>query len=179
MKLLEDRRICGTNKEARDAPNIKNVKGHDGLSGSSWYRLFGYWLMHFDDVAIRVLQEDLVPIRHGPNPVIRIRNVQLFEAFLEAFNIVRPKAEVTAVQRIDGLLHAEAQVDVLGRQVELDCAISHEIYFRAVTMGCVGVAAHVLFVLDAVEVKNGAIKRREASDVFRAEVHVMEMKFHG
>jgi hypothetical protein len=46
-------------------------------------------------------------------------------------------------------------------------------------MGRIGVATHVLFVLDAIEVKDRAVKRRKATDVFRAEVHVVEMKFHG
>lgn len=135
--------------------------------------------MHFNDVAVRVLQEDLVPVRHGPNTVVRIRNLQLFQALFEAFDIVRSEAEMAAVKRVNRLVHAEAEVDVLGRQVKLNSPVSHEINFRTIAMGRIGVATHVLFILDAIEVKDRAVKRRKAADVFRAEVHVMEMKFHG
>lgn len=135
--------------------------------------------MHLNDVAVRILQEDLVPVRHCPHAVIRIGNFQIVEALLEALDVVSPEAEVPTVQGVDRLLHPEAQVDVFSGQVEFDRTISHEVHVGAVAVSGVGVAADMLLILDPVERENVAVELGEARNVFGAEVHVMEMEFHG
>jgi hypothetical protein len=63
--------------------------------------------------------------------------------------------------------------------VKLNGAVSHEVHISAVAMCGVGVAADMLLILDAVEGENISIELRQARNIFGAEVHVMEVEFHG
>jgi hypothetical protein len=137
------------------------------------------WLVNLDNIAIWILQEDLIPVSHCPHAIVCIWNLQLLEALLEALDVICPEAEMPAMQWVDRLLHSEAQVDVLGCQMEFDGTISHEIHIRAVTVGGIGIAADVFLILDPVEGKNVSVELGKTRNVFGAEIHVVEVKFHG
>ncbi len=65
--------------------------------------------MHFDDVTVRIVEEDLVPTVHGPCAIVRIRHALLVETLLESSDVVGPKGDMSALQRIDELLLAEPE----------------------------------------------------------------------
>lgn len=52
------------------------------------------WLVNLDNVAVGILQEDLVPVGHGPDPVICIWNLQFIETLFEALNVICPEAKM-------------------------------------------------------------------------------------
>jgi hypothetical protein len=81
-------------------------------------RLFLH-LMHLDDVALRVVEENLVPAVHRPGTVVRIGDAFLVEPLLEGGNIVGAEGDMAALERIDRVLLAESDGEVLLRQVEL------------------------------------------------------------
>ena len=79
--------------------------------------------MDLDDVALRIIKEDLVPAAHGPGAVVRIGNTLLAETLPKRGDIIGPESNVSALQRIDRLLRAKADEEVLLRQVELGGAV--------------------------------------------------------
>ena len=66
-------------------------------------------LMHFDDRAGRILEEDLVPALHCPCPVVGVGDLLLLEAALERFDVVGPEAEMAAVERARGMRRARSR----------------------------------------------------------------------
>src|SRR5262245_60619542 len=65
-------------------------------------------LMDLDDVALWVIEEDLIPPFHRPSAVVRVWNAFLVESLLECGNIVGPKRDMAAFQRVDSVLMAKA-----------------------------------------------------------------------
>ena len=80
--------------------------------------------MDFDDIAFRVVEEDLIPPCHGPGPIIRIRNLAFLKASLEGLDVVGAEAEMAAIERVDDVFRAEAEIDVAARKVEFDSAVA-------------------------------------------------------
>ncbi len=56
--------------------------------------LLSDWLVNLDNVAVGILQKDLVPVGHGPDPVICVWNLQFVEALFEALNVICPEAKM-------------------------------------------------------------------------------------
>src|SRR6516162_6733490 len=80
-------------------------------------------LMNLDDVALGVVEEDLMPAVHGPGAIVRVGDAFLVEPLLEGRDIVGSERNVSALQRVDGLFGAEPDGEVLLREVELRGAI--------------------------------------------------------
>src|SRR5690606_6982339 len=76
-------------------------------------------LVDLDDIAGRVIEENLLPTLHGPGAEIGIGDALLLQALLEGSNVVRAEGEVPALQRIDRLARLETDLEVLFGKVEL------------------------------------------------------------
>ena len=66
-------------------------------------------LMHLDDVAVGVVEEDLVPAGHRPAAVVGIADTLLVEPLLECRDVVGAERDVAALDRVDHLAGAEAE----------------------------------------------------------------------
>src|SRR5437763_775219 len=64
-------------------------------------------LMDLDDVAVRIVEENLLPASHRPRPVIRVGDALFLEALFQCGNVVRAESDVAAVHRIDGIAGSE------------------------------------------------------------------------
>ena len=60
-------------------------------------------LVHLDDVAFGVVEEDLRPALHGPGAVIGKRDAFLRQAPLEGVDIVGAEGDVAALDGVDRL----------------------------------------------------------------------------
>ena len=129
--------------------------------------------MYLDDVAVGIVEEYLIPTGHRPCSVIRIGDFLFFEAALEGLNVVRSKAEVAPIQRIDDVLHAEAEVDIPARQVKFDRSVSHEVDVSPVTIG--GIDA---LIVDRAKVEYRAVKLGQAGHILGTQIHVVEFHIH-
>ena len=56
-------------------------------------------LMHLDDVAVRIVEEDLVPAVHGPGAVVRIGHALFVEPLLEGGDVVGAEGDVAAFKK--------------------------------------------------------------------------------
>ena len=65
--------------------------------------------MDIDDVAVRIMEEDLIPAGHSPCTVIAIMDFLLFQSTLESLDVVHSETIVAAIERVDGLFHAEGE----------------------------------------------------------------------
>ena len=131
--------------------------------------------MHLYDVAVRVMKKDLIPARHGPGAIVGIGDLLLFQAALEGLDVVGPEAEMALVERVDEMLHAEAEIDVPAREVEFDGAIGHEVDIAAISRGITGVDT---LVVDGSQFEDGSIEFGEALHILGAQVHVVILDLH-
>src|SRR5262249_42449491 len=70
-------------------------------------------LVHFDDVAVRIVEEDLLPTLHRPGAEVGVGNAVLLEAALEGLDVVGAKGDVTTLNRVDCLAGAKAHAKIL------------------------------------------------------------------
>src|SRR5262245_18537767 len=89
-------------------------------------------LMHFDDVAIGIVEEDLLPTLHRPSAEVGVGNAVLLEAPLECLDVIGAKGDVTTLDRVDDLAGAEAHAKILLGQVQLRGAIGDECHFAGI-----------------------------------------------
>ena len=82
-------------------------------------QLLVHILMHFNDVAGRIIEEDLIPAVHRPLAIVGIGDVLLLEPLLESFNVIGAESDVAAVKRIDDLIGSEADAEVGRGQMKL------------------------------------------------------------
>src|SRR5262245_63326182 len=83
-------------------------------------------LVHLDDLAVRVVEEDLLPALHGPGAIVRERDALGLEARLEGVDVVGAEGDVAALDGVDRLPRAEAYPQVLLGEVELGGAVAQE-----------------------------------------------------
>src|SRR5262249_59989785 len=133
--------------------------------------------MHLDDIALRIVEEDLIPTLHGPGAVVGIGEVFFVEPPLEGLDVIGAKGDVPALHGVDDLPGAKADAEVLFRQMKLRRAVGAE-----------GNLARVaVLVQDAprlqrrfrFEIEYVAIERIERRHVSRAEVDVVQLDLHG
>jgi hypothetical protein len=113
-------------------------------------------LMNFDDIAIWIMKENLIPASNRPRTEIRVRDALLFKSPLEPLNIVGPEAEMAALNWIDDLLHPETKVDILTGNVKLDDTIGQEVHVACIASRIVGIDALVLG--DAAKTEHGSVE---------------------
>ena len=77
----------------------------------TWLLVIG--LVYFDDCAIWVLQEDLIPASDGPNAVVGELNVLFSQHCLECLYVIGAKRNVAAIERIEALFGSECYAEVL------------------------------------------------------------------
>ena len=65
-------------------------------------------LVHLDDVAVGVIEEDLLPAFHGPGAEVRVGDALLLQPALEGIDVVGAEGDVAALDGVDGLAGAEA-----------------------------------------------------------------------
>ena len=75
--------------------------------------------MHFDDVAIWIVEENLVPARHCPVAPIGIRDTLVLKMTLEGLDIIGPVSDMPLVDRVDELSGPETGLDIAARQMGL------------------------------------------------------------
>src|SRR5690242_5995394 len=90
--------------------------------------------MHFDDGAVGSLQEDLIPAAHGPASVIGEWNILVPKHRLERLYIIHAKRDVAAFNRVQALLCAESDPEILLRDMKLRGAVGEELDLVAVAV---------------------------------------------
>src|SRR4051794_16430130 len=75
-------------------------------------RSFIISLVYFDDGAVGILQEDLIPATHRPNAVVGELNIFLAQHRLERLDIVGTKRNVTAIDRVETLFGPECDAEI-------------------------------------------------------------------
>lgn len=92
-------------------------------------------LMNLDDVAVGIVEENLLPPVHRPGAIIGVRDPLLLQVPLECFEIVGSEGDVASLQRVDGLTGSEGDTQVLLRQVDLSMAVSDEPDVASIPLG--------------------------------------------
>jgi hypothetical protein len=133
-------------------------------------------LMDFDDVALWILEEDLVPAIHRPIAIIRIWHTIFFEALLETFNIVCAEGNMAAVQRVQRVTCTEAYAKITRGQMELNFAIGAKGHIASIALGGNTSIPECWLRRQSQDVP---IKILHLRHVFGAEIHVMELECHG
>ena len=82
--------------------------------------------MDLDDIAVGVVEEDLVPAIDGAFAPVGIGNALLVEMRLEGGKIVTAIGDMALGDRIDDQPGPEAGLDVARRQMHLDVTVGHE-----------------------------------------------------
>ena len=72
------------------------------------------------------MEEDLLPPRDGPGPVVGEGHATLRQAALDPLDVVRPERDVAALERVDGLSGAERHVQIEGGEMHLARAVGQE-----------------------------------------------------
>jgi hypothetical protein len=137
-------------------------------------------LMHFDAMAVWVVQKDLVPAGDGPTAVIGVTDAERITFAHKALDVVSPEAEVAMTHGVDELLHLEAGFQVAFRPVKFDVAIREEI-----NLACVGPILTftaddgVIRVIDCSQIKERLVKLSQSGQIVGTDVHVVELEIHG
>jgi hypothetical protein len=136
-------------------------------------------LMDFDNVAIGVVQEDLVPTGDSPAAVVRIADTHGVALAHETLNVIGAEAEVAMTHGVDELLHLVARVEVALGPVELDVTVGQEVDFAGVGPVITLAADYrVCIVGDGPQLEQRLVELCEPRQVIRAEVHVMKLELH-
>src|SRR5581483_11628180 len=133
-------------------------------------------LMHFDHVAVRIIEEDLVPAVHRPSAVVGVANAFFVQALLERRDVVGAKRDVAALDRVHHLAGAEADIHVLLGQMKLRGAIGDERHVTRIALVLDALARHRGLGL---HVEHLAIELVHRGKVGAAQVDVMQLEFHG
>src|SRR3954469_3313892 len=80
-------------------------------------------LVYFDDGAVGILQEDLIPATHRPDAVIGELDVFLSQHGLERLDIISSKRDVTAIDRVETLFGPERDAEILRCDMKLGRAV--------------------------------------------------------
>lgn len=135
-------------------------------------------LMHFDHVAIGVVEENLVPAAHGPGTVIGIAHAFGVQMLLESDDVVGAKSNVAALEWIDRLILTETDGEVPLGQVHFRRAVGDEGDGAAIAARVVG-DDPVRFALRlGSQIENVAIELVQRRDVGGAQIDVMQFEFH-
>src|SRR3954469_1470182 len=140
-----------------------------------WKTASEHNLVHFDHVALRVMEKDLVPSLHRPRAVVGERDAAVLEAALDGCNVIRAKGDMPLFNRIDGLSRPKADAKVLSGEVHLGSAIGHE---RDLT-GIPFVRDPLLIAArDRRKIEDFAIEPIHLRYLVRAQVYVMQLRRH-
>ena len=129
----------------------------------------------FDDRAVWVLQEDLIPATDGPNAVVGELNVLFSQHCLECLYVVCAKRNVAAIERIEALFGSECYAEVLRCNMKLGRAVRQKRDLSVVALR----GDLSIFVAGCwLHFEKGLVKFRDCADVLGRVVHVMEFQFH-
>jgi hypothetical protein len=135
-------------------------------------------LVNLDNVALGIVEEDLMPSFDGPRAEIGKGHVTLCQTALNALDIIGPERDMAAFKGIDGLLGAKRDVQIKGGQVHFARAIRQKSHASTIALvldlllvAGVGVALGKL--------EHMLIEIFQIGRVFGAQVDVMELRRHG
>jgi hypothetical protein len=134
--------------------------------------------MDLDDVAIGVVQEDLVPTSDSPNAVIRVTNTELIEPPFERHDVIGTETEMPVMHRVDELLHFEPGKQILLGEMKFDGAVAYKINFAVVANFRTAVVNARSPIVDCAEVEDRLIEARKTTKVVGTQVEVMEFEIH-
>jgi hypothetical protein len=132
-----------------------------------------------DNVAIRVLQEDLIPTGDRPAAIVGIADAQLVAPTHETLDVVSAETKVAMPHRIDGLLHLEAGIQVALGPMELDVAIREEVYLARIgAIVAFSTDYGMLIVGNGTQLEQIFIKIGQSGEIVGAKIHVVEFELH-
>src|SRR5690606_25229389 len=104
------------------APCVRELDGTRG-PGRGGASRSGAHLVDLDDVAFRVVEEDLLPAAHRPVAVVGISNAVGLEVALESLDVVGAERDVAALERVERLAGAKADVQIPLGEMHLGSAV--------------------------------------------------------
>src|SRR5262245_27662765 len=132
-------------------------------------------LVDFDDVAVGIVEEYLLPARHRPIAIVRISHAFFLETPLERIEIVGAEGDVAVLHGIDHLAGAKADIHVFFGDVHLYRTVGDEGDIAWIALVSDAVATHVG---NRLHVEDIAIKFIHRPDVLSGEVDVMQLELH-
>jgi hypothetical protein len=136
-------------------------------------------LMHFDAMAVWVIQKNLMPAGDGPAAVVGVTDAECITFAHKALDVVSPEAEVAMTHGVDELFHLEAGFKVPFRPVKFDVAIREEINFACVGSILTFTADDgVVSIVDGSQIKQGFVKLCQARQVIGTDIHVVKLEIH-
>src|SRR5690606_33772583 len=135
----------------------------------------GLYLMNLDDVAIRIVKEDLLPAVHRPSAIIRKRDALFLEPLLEGLDVVRSKSDMASLQRVDGVSGPKGAVQVSFGQVQLHVPVRHEADLSRIPLRghAGGVELRILLELEDV-----TVELSHGGNVARRQIDMVQFQFH-
>src|SRR5262245_51580737 len=132
-------------------------------------------LVDYDDVAVRVVEKNLLPAGHRPIAVIRIFDALVLETPLERIQIVGAKSDVAALHGIDHLASTKTDIHVLFGDVHLYRAVGDEGDVSWIALVSHAVATHVG---NCLHVENVSIEFVHHRDVCGGQIDMMHLQLH-
>lgn len=135
--------------------------------------------MNFDDVTIRVMQENLMPARDGPATIVGVADTQFVASAHEALNVIGTEAKVTVTHRVDELLHLVAGVEIALGPMELNVTVGQKVDFAGVgTVISLSADHRMRLIADGAQLKQCFVELRQTGQVVCTEVHMVELELH-
>jgi CheY-like chemotaxis protein len=91
--------------------------------------------VNFDDVAVRIVEKDLIPAVHRPLAVIGIGHTLFLKAPLYGFDIVGTESDVAPMERVHRVVGAKPNGEILLCEMELDRAVGQERNVARIALG--------------------------------------------
>jgi len=129
-------------------------------------------LMNLDDVAVGIVEENLLPPVHRPGAIVGVGDPVLLEAPLECFEIVGSEGDVASLQRIYSLPSPERDTQILFRQMDLGMSVSDEPDLAGIPLGDDSRRLQGGLVLQA---ENCPVEVGHPGHIGRAEVYVVQL----
>ena len=134
--------------------------------------------MDFNDVAFRIMEEDLIPLGGEGGAIVGEGNVMVAKMPLEPFDIVSAKGDMPTFDRVDMAAILRRHIKVPFGKMHLHAALGGEFDLAVIAAVTGGVGSRELLRRDAVHLQDVDVEIMKPVDILRHIVDVMKFKFH-
>ena len=136
-------------------------------------------LMHFDDIALGILEKDLMPLLGKGRAIVGIGDALTVKVFQKSRQVVRPKRDVAPVDGVDHLPVAKRDIKLTLGQMHLHRPLRRKADLAIITCRALGLGARKVVLRNVVQLKQPRVKIVHPVDVVRDEIDMVKFKFHG